>query len=73
MSIKEMNGHAPENIEALILQKGMKKKAVAEKAGLTAQEYSGVMAGRRILKISELLSIAGVLGVEPNDILRPAP
>lgn len=71
MSIKEMNGNVPENIEAIIERKGLKKKAIAEKVGITAQDLSGLLAGRRLMKIREIRLFADALGVSPNDLVQP--
>ena len=71
MSIKEMNANIPENIVAIIERKGLKKKAVAEKAGISAQDFSQILGGRRLMKISEVIAFAEALGVELNDIMQP--
>lgn len=71
MSIKEMNANIPENIVAIIERKGLKKKAVAEKAGISAQDFSQILGGRRLMKISEVLAFAEALDVELNDIMQP--
>ena len=69
MDIREMNGHVPENIAAIIERKGLKKKAVAEKAGLTAQDFSQIMGGRRLMKISEMIAFMEALDAQPNEIM----
>lgn len=56
------------NICSLIDEKGLKKRFIARKAGLSFQQFSDVLNGRRSLKVNEVPAIAKALGVTPNDL-----
>ena len=58
-------------VKEIRLNKGIKAKYVAEKAGLSPSEYSAVENGRRRLTADLIVSIANALGVTPDDILCP--
>lgn len=59
------------NIKQIISMKGLKQKAVAEKAGFTAQEFSNILNERRkLIRVEHIVPIAVALGVEPNDLYR---
>ncbi|MBR6398820.1 MAG: helix-turn-helix transcriptional regulator [Lachnospiraceae bacterium] len=58
-----------ENIRSIIAEKGLKQKAVAEKAGFTPQEFSNILNDRRkLIRVEHIAPIAVALGVEPNDL-----
>lgn len=55
----------------IIAAKGLKQKAVAEKAGFSAQEFSNILNDRRkLIRVEHIVPIAMALGVEPNDLYR---
>ncbi len=57
------------NIKSVISDKGMKQKAVAEKAGFTPQEFSNILNDRRkLLRVEYIPSIAFAIGVDVNDL-----
>ncbi len=57
------------NIKSLISDKGMKQKAVAEKAGFTSQEFSNILNDRRkLLRVEYIPAIAFAIGVDVNDL-----
>lgn len=68
MSISEYNGNLPENIQRIISEKGYKQNAIAKKAGLTDQQLTDIIKGRRIIKVSDITAIAAALGVGIPDI-----
>ncbi len=68
MSIKQINEPVASNIERIICEKGLKKCAVALKAGLTGQELSDVLNGRRIIKVNEVPRVARALDVNLSDL-----
>lgn len=68
MTIKEANFPFDEGIMRLIRKKGLKQKYVADEAGYTAQEFSDMMNGRKIIKLCDIPRIATVLGVNADDI-----
>ena len=50
------------NIKSIIDRKGMKQKAVAEKAGFTPQEFSNILNDRRkLLRVEYLPAIAAAM------------
>ena len=57
-----------ENTKKIIEEKGLKQKSVAEKAGYTMQQFSRMMNGRNQISWHDVLRIANVLGVTPNDL-----
>lgn len=66
----------PERVEQITVRKGMKRRAVAERAGFTEQQFCDMMHRRRLIKDTDVLAIANALGVTPNDlygISRDAP
>ena len=65
--IESLNNPVARNIQSII---GLKQKAVAENAGLTAQSLCDVISGRRVLKIAEVKRIADALSVTPNDLFK---
>lgn len=56
------------NINNLINKKGLKKCFVAEQVGMSLQQFSDTLNGRRVLKPDEIPAIAQVLEVTPNDL-----
>lgn len=56
------------NTEAIIKDKGLKKKSVAAKAGYSKQQFSNLMNGRKLLKGDDILRIANALEVTPNEL-----
>ncbi len=65
-----MNAHIPDAIRSIMDIKGLKHKAVAVRAGIRPHDFSDMLSGRRVIKISELLDIANALEVTPNDLFR---
>lgn len=56
------------NTKRIIAQKGLKNYAVAEKAGFSEKQFSALLNGRRIIKAIDVIAIANVLNVTPNDL-----
>lgn len=56
------------NTEAIIKDRGLKKKCVAEKAGYSRQQFSNLLNGRKVFKVDDVLRIANALEVTPNDL-----
>ena len=52
-----------DNIRRLIRTKGLKQTFVAEQAGLTDQQLTGILNNRRLLRVEHLEPLARVLGV----------
>lgn len=55
-------------IRRIIRAKGLKQKSVAARAGFTAQQFSDMLTGRKILKAVDLFPIASALEVGPLEI-----
>lgn len=56
-------------IRAKIAERGLLKKAVAERAGFTVNQFSDMLNGRRVIKACDLLPISDALGIELADLL----
>lgn len=59
-----------DTIERIIKEQGLKKSVVAQKAGFTAQQFSDILNGRKILKASDVPNISIALGVDPNTLYQ---
>lgn len=70
MNYADMNHGVPENIERMINDKGLKKRVVAERAGMNAQTLSDIFANRKLLKIHDLIALAGALECTPAELMR---
>ena len=56
------------NTKAILSSRGLKQKALAEKAGYTEQQFSRMMTGRDLITWEDILKIANALEVTPNDL-----
>ncbi len=72
MTISELNHPVAENMERIIAEKGIKKGFVAQKAGLSPAEFSGILTGSRLIKVSEVKPFADALAVEVNALFETA-
>lgn len=68
MTIRELNTPFDDGISKIIKEKGLKKVSVAHKAGLSSQELSDMLNGRRLIKACDIYKLAIVLGVTLDDI-----
>lgn len=59
-----------ENVEKIIKERGLKKKYVAAKAGLTSQQFSELLGGKRVFKAEDVSALAQALSVSPNDLFK---
>ena len=57
-----------ENTRNIIKAKGLKNKAVAEKAGYSEQKFSRMLNGQKVIESSDILRISNALDVTPNDL-----
>lgn len=57
-----------QNINNIINVRGLKKSAVAKRAGYSAHQFSDFLHGRRTIKASDIYSIAKALEVTPNEL-----
>lgn len=60
------------NVRRIVKEKGMKYKAVAEKAGYTSQQFSDMLNKRKTIECNDISRIVNALGVTPNDIFEIA-
>ena len=58
-----------ENIRRILNEKGLKHKVVAVRAGLTPQQFSDMLNGRRNIYDIDVLHISMALEVTPNELL----
>ena len=56
------------NTKRIIADKGLKQRAVAAKAGFSEKQFSALMTGRRIIKDTDVMSIAIALDATPNEL-----
>ena len=68
MNIADYNAVVPQNIESIINARGLKKGAVASRAGYSKQQFSDMLNGRKIIKLCDVMAIADSLGVEVQDL-----
>ncbi len=68
MTITEANKPIARGVQIIITRKGLKNLYVAEKAGLTQQELSDMLNGRRLIKACDVPRLAFAMEVEEADI-----
>ena len=72
MSIADYNATVPNNVRRILSEKGMKQCVVAERAGLSNQQLSDMLAERKIIKACDIIALAKALGVQVNDLFVAA-
>lgn len=68
MSISQLNAPVAARIVQIMEEKGLKQNAVAKRAGFSKQQFSDMLNGRRLIKVSELPILAKALEVSPNAL-----
>lgn len=68
MTIEEKNYTIPKAITRIINERGMKQKAVAERSGMTEQQFTAIIKGRKLLNPVDIVAISKALDVQPNDL-----
>ena len=68
MGIKTVNYPLDRNIRKIIKERGLKKYAVAVKAGYPAQQFSNMLNGRKIIKPCDALAIAEALEITMDEM-----
>ena len=68
MTIAECNALVPINIGRIIRRNGLKQKFVAERAGYSDQQFSGMLNGSKLIKPNDLIAIAGALQVPVGEL-----
>ena len=67
-SIAEANAPLDKNVAIIVKKKGLKMMHVAAEAGLTAQELSEMLNGRRLIKARDIPRLAFALKVTADDL-----
>lgn len=70
MDIKGCNYPLDVGIGQIIVKKGLKQKAVAERCGWPQQVLSDMLNGRRLIKACDIPIIAQSLDVSVDDLYR---
>ena len=68
MNAEKYNAIVPVNISKLIIARGLKQGAVAERAGFSKQQFSDMLNGRKIIKLCDVFAIAMALSVGVGDL-----
>jgi len=68
LSASKYNAMLPINIACAIKVRGMKNSAVAERAGFSAQQFSDMLNGRKIIKPCDILAISDAIGISVGDL-----
>lgn len=58
------------NVIRIIDEKGMLKKGVAKRAGMTPQALTDVIAGRRVIRADMVPALANALGVGVMELFK---
>lgn len=67
LDIKASNSIVAANLKRYIDDKGLKQSAIAQKAGFSAQEFSDMLNGRRLMRAVDISRTIEVLdGVDAN-------
>lgn len=70
MRIEEINKVVVNNILKIIDEKGLKKKAVAQKANISMNEFSSMINGRKIIKVNDIENFIRALDVDANELFK---
>jgi transcriptional regulator with XRE-family HTH domain len=57
-----------ENVERIIRENGLKKRVVAERAGISQQAFSAMLHGRKLILAEHVIAFARALNKSPNDL-----
>lgn len=58
------------HIKQLIADKGLKQKYVAEQMGLSQNDFSNMMNGRKDFKVEYVAPLCKALGISANELFR---
>lgn len=59
-----------DRLKLYIINKGLKQKIIAEKSGLTENQMSQILNGKRSISADELEIICNAMDAKPNDIYQ---
>lgn len=68
-----MDTRIASEIKHAMVEKGLYQKSVAERAGFSAQQFSDMLNGRKIIKAEYIPRIASALGVSANHLFGLLP
>lgn len=69
LDIQTSNSVVANNLKSCIENKGLKQSAIARKAGFSAQEFSDMLNGRRLMRAIDISRIIQVLDdVDANTL-----
>lgn len=57
-------------IKQLISEKGLKQKYVAEQMGMSANDFSNMMNGRKEFKVEHVAPLCKALDISANELFR---
>lgn len=57
-----------DNTRRIIAERGLKKRAVAERAGFSENQFSAILNKRRVVRDIDVIAIARALDVTPNEL-----
>lgn len=57
-----------DNTRRIIAERGLKKRAVAEMAGFSENQFSAILNKRRVVRDIDVIAIARALDVTPNEL-----
>lgn len=57
-----------DNTRRIITERGLKNRAVAERAGFSENQFSAILNKRRVVRDIDVIAIAHALGVTPNEL-----
>lgn len=57
-----------DNTRRIITERGLKNRAVAERAGFSENQFSAILNKRRVVRDIDVIAIARALGVTPNEL-----
>lgn len=57
-------------INRIIAERGLKKQSVAREIGITPQQFSAMLSGRRIIKVEDISALCDVLEISPNELFE---
>lgn len=61
------------NLVRIIDEKGLVKKGVAKRAGISAQMLSDIIAGRKVIRADMIPALAFATGVEIQELFKEEP
>lgn len=57
-------------INRIIAERGLKKQSVAREIGITPQQFSDMLARRRIIKVEDISALCDALDISPNELFE---